>query len=101
FLMVWEKKKYFLLGIRCSTGTSFTPISTSHSSILGATSIPKSLYSLSVNARIGDGSTTIRALAYFANNLLQAKGGKTTRLSGGLFRSLIIPNFMKTYIYNL
>src|SRR5690606_38883768 len=99
--MVWEKKKYFLFGIKCAIGTSLIPKSTLHSSILGATSIPRSLYSLSVNTLIGEGSTIIRASTYLSSYFLQAQGERTARLSGGIFRSLMIPNLIKLYIYNL
>ena len=38
--MVCEKKKYFLFGIKCSNGTSFTPIITSASDTSSVTSNP-------------------------------------------------------------
>src|SRR5690606_3858915 len=94
FFIVWEKKKYFLSGIRFPIGTSFTPSSTSHWPRFDVTVIPAALYSESLKTRPGEGSTKIFALGYRERTFWQASGGSTTRLSGGFLRSLMIPKFI-------
>src|SRR5690606_19741474 len=94
--MVWEKKKYFLSGIRLPMGTSFTPSKTSHWLKSEVTLIPASRYSLSVKTRFDEGSTKIVAFGKREMTFWQAWGERTTRLSGGVLRSFIIPKFMKS-----
>ena len=67
--MVCEKKKYFLLGINASKGTSLTPIRTSQSSIFEVTSNPFSKYCSSEKMRTSDDSTFISACG---NSFLKA-----------------------------
>ncbi|MCY1235235.1 hypothetical protein D3C86_1347510 [compost metagenome] len=95
--MVCEKKKYFLFGISHSTGTSFTPKSTSQSETSSVTSSPSDLYSSSVNTLISELSTFSCASGCSLSNLDASSGVNTTLLSGGFFLSLIIPNFILVF----
>ena len=78
--MVCEKKKYFLLGIKASTGTSFTPKSTSQSERSAVTSIPKSAYCSSENTLISEVSTLILASECSDCKRTNSSGVKTTLL---------------------
>ena len=94
FLMVCEKKKYFLLGIKFSIGTSLTPKNTSQSEISLLTSTPIFLYSSSTKALISELSTFTEMLGCNCFNLANALGVNTTLLSGVFFLSFKIPNFI-------
>ena len=85
--MVCEKKKYFLLGISASTGTSFTPKSTSQSDKSLTTAMPAALYWLSEKILIDEFSTTTSTFLCSDFNLTNSSGVNTVRRSGGFFRS--------------
>src|SRR5690606_13137857 len=76
---------------------SFTPNNTSQSAISVVTSNPNSAYSSSLKTLIGELSTLNSACGYVFLNVSKSCGEKTTRLSGGVLPSRIIPNFIYCY----